>query len=73
MAMQYQNRMNHRVAFILATGGKGIANKETWAQLKRIFVENGATTVEASMRPSAYRLWRKLGFQSKYQVAGVTL
>jgi hypothetical protein len=73
MGMQYQNRMNERVAFIFTTGGKGIARPETWAQVASIFKANGATAVEGGMRPSAYRLWRRLGFIAKYQVAGMKL
>jgi hypothetical protein len=73
MSMQYQNRMNERVAFIFTTGGKGIATPETWAQVARIFKANGATATEGGMRPSAYRLWRRLGFTAKYQVAGMKL
>lgn len=73
MAMQYQNRMNDRVAFIFAVGGKGIAKPEVWEQAKQIFAKNGATAIEGSMRPSAYRLWRRFGFNAKYQVAGMKL
>lgn len=73
MAMQYQNRMNQRVAFIFAVGGRGIATPETWGQLAKLFKNNGATATEGSMRPSAYRLWKRLGFTAKYQVAGMTL
>lgn len=73
LAMQYQNRMNARVAFIFAIGGKGIAQTDSIEQLKELFKKNGATELEGSMRPSAYRLWKKFGLKAKYQVAGMKL
>lgn len=73
MAMQYQNRMNDRVAFIFAVGGRGIATPETWSQVTKIFRASGATSTEGGMRPSAYRLWNRLGFNAKYQVAGMKI
>lgn len=69
----YENRLNHRVAFIPALGGENITNDDNWAQLKSIFANSGATYVEAAMRPATFRLWDGLGFIEKYRVAGVTL
>lgn len=69
----YENRLNHRVAFIPALGGENITNPDNWEQLKKLFAHNGATYVEAAMRPATFRLWDGLGFTEKYRVAGVAL
>ena len=71
--MFYENRLNQRVAFIPALGGKGVTTPENWAKMKAIFTDGGATHVEAAMRGAALRLWERLGFEEKYRVAGVAL
>lgn len=73
LSMLYQNRANARVAFITALGGEGVTTDDYWKQLTTIFKQYGATTVEAGMRPSAYRLWSKLGFVEKYVIAEAKL
>ena len=67
-----QNRRNERVAFIAATGGRSIVTPEDWAQLTAIFKAEGATAVEAAMRPSMARLCRKLLTQ-KYIIVGAAI
>lgn len=69
----YQNRRNSRVAFITALAGSGMTSEDNWTQLKAIFIADGATEVEAAMRPSTLRLWSRLGFKDKYQIAGCAL
>jgi len=73
IGMFYQNRPNHRVAFIVALGGKNITTEENWVQLKEIFKKDGATAIEAAMRNSTFRLWERLGFTEKYRIAGYAL
>lgn len=68
-----QNRRNSRTAFILVCGGEGITTQGNWEQVKAIFTNEGATTVEAAMRPSVLRLWSQLGFKEKYRITGVDL
>ena len=73
MAMQYQTRMNDRVAYIFTLGGNAISFTNAWDQVKAIFSKNGATAIEAGVRPSMVRLARRLGFKAKYQVVGMKL
>lgn len=73
IAYTYQNRRNSRTAFISALAGRAITTDDNWVQLKAIFAADGATEVEAAMRPSTLRLWSRLGFKDKYQIAGCAL
>jgi hypothetical protein len=68
-----QNRRNSRTAFIQALGGAGVTQEENWKQLYALFKSEGATEVEAAMRPAALRLWSQLGFKEKYRITGVQL
>jgi hypothetical protein len=73
LSMVYENRANARVAFITCLAGKGMTTEDNWAQLQAICKKDGATTVEAAMRPSTFRLWSRLGFEEKYLIAEVKL
>ena len=73
LSMVYQNRANDRVAFITCLAGDGMTTDENWAQLQDICKKDGATMIEAAMRPSTFRLWSRLGFQEKYLIAEVKL
>jgi hypothetical protein len=73
LAMVYQNRANDRVAFITCLAGADMTTGDNWAQLQAICKKDGATMVEAAMRPSTLRLWSRLGFEEKYLIAGVKL
>ena len=73
LSVVYQNRPNARVAFITCLGGESVTANENWSQLQDIFKKDGATLVEAAMRPSTFRLWSRLGFQEKYLIAEVKL
>lgn len=73
MSVIYQNRANDRVAFILALAGENLTTHDNWEQLCSIFKKDGATFVEAAMRPSTFRLWKNLGFSEKYRIAGTPL
>lgn len=60
--INYQNHPLQRVAFITAIGGRLIANKDTFAQLKAIAKYNGATIIQGFGRPSIVRLWKQYEF-----------
>lgn len=73
LSVVYQNRPNARVAFITCLAGEGMTTDENWVQLQAICKKDGATMIEAAMRPSTFRLWSRLGFEEKYLIAGVKL
>jgi hypothetical protein len=56
MTISFINYPLNRVAFVTATGGKMIINKETFDQLKRIAKYHGATKIQAMARPAMVRL-----------------
>ena len=72
-AVSFFNRPSDRVAFVIAIGGKLIANKETYAQFEAIIKANGATCVEGAVRESIARLWSRFGFEHKYAIVGKSL
>jgi hypothetical protein len=73
MTVEFQNRPNHRVAFITGTGGKSIINDETFKQLESICRANGATAIECAARDSVSRLLNRFGFKDKYRIVEVLL
>lgn len=58
----YTNYPLHRVAFITTIGGRLFTSKNTFAQLKVILKQNGATLIHGYGRPSIVRLWRQYEF-----------
>jgi hypothetical protein len=73
MTVEFQNRPNHRVAFITGAGGKSIINDETFKQLEGICRVNGATAIECAARDSVARLLDRFGFKDKYRIVEVLL
>ena len=72
--VQFNNMPNDRVAFVVAIGGKLIADKDTWEQFTSLLKVNGATYVEGAARESIARLWKaKFGFEEKYRIVGVRI
>ena len=71
--VQFINRPNDRVCFIVAIGGKLVTSPETFEQLKNYAASNGATCIEGAARDSVARLWTKYGFTEKYKIVGVKL
>ena len=69
MTITFNNYPNHRVAFITATGGKGIITKDTLSQLKEILKGMGATRIRSAVRPSMERLLYRVGFYKRYTIA----
>ena len=72
-AINFFNRPNDRVAFIVAIGGKLITNQDTFKQLKQYLIAMGATALEGASRESAARLWMRYGLTEKYRIVGVKL
>lgn len=72
--IQYINRPNDRVAFIIAIGGKLISDPDTWSNFTDLLRFNGATKVEGAARKSIARLWAiKFNFTEKYRIVEVSL
>jgi len=59
------NRINDKVAMIVAIGGKGIIRKETHADFRELLKTHGATVIEGGIRPSLARLTNRLGYRNK--------
>ena len=71
--VSYFNRPSARVGFVVAIGGKLVANKDTWAQFEHILRANGATYLEGAGRPAIIRLWSRYGMEPKYTITGKEL
>lgn len=71
--VNFMNRPNDRVAFIVAMGGKLISSKETFADFSALLKAFGATYIEGAARESIARLWTRYGLEEKYRIVGVKL
>jgi len=71
--VQFFNRPNDRVCFMIAISGKLITSDETFEQLKTYAASNGATCIEGASRESVARLWTRYGLTEKYRIVGVKL
>jgi hypothetical protein len=72
-AIQFFNRPNDRVAFVVSMGGKLISNRETFQQFSDLLKAFGATAIEGAARESIARLWKRYGFEEKYRIVGAKL
>lgn len=63
MTISFINYPLNRVAFVTATGGKTIVNKEMFEQLKHIAKHYGATKIQAMARPAMAKLLQSCGMQ----------
>ena len=72
-AVQFNNRPNDRVAFVIAIGGKMFTSKDTWQQFVDLLKARGATQVEGAARESIARLWKRYGFEEKYRIVSVRI
>jgi hypothetical protein len=59
------NRINARVAYIIAIAGDAIVKKDLFTQMILRLKELGATVIEGDVRPSVARLLTRLGFRNK--------
>jgi len=71
--VNFFNRPNDRVAFVVAMGGKLISNQDTFLQFKDLLKTFGATYIEGAARESVARLWVKYGLEEKYRIVGTKL
>jgi hypothetical protein len=71
--VQFYNRPNDRVAFVVTIGGRLITNPDTFHQLSNLLKAFGATAIEGSARESIARMWKRYGFEEKYRVVGAKL
>lgn len=71
--VNFVNRPNDRVAFIVAMGGKLISSKETFADFSALLKAFGATYIEGAARESIARLWTRYGLEEKYRIVGVKI
>ena len=71
--VNFVNRPNDRVAFIVTMGGKLISSKETFAEFSALLKAFGATYIEGAARESIARLWTRYGLEEKYRIVGVKL
>jgi hypothetical protein len=67
------NVFPNKIAFIFVIVGKLITTEDNWKELQTILKEDGAIKIEAAMRDSTLRLWSRIGFTKKYNVAEVYL
>ena len=65
VVVAFSNYPNHRVAFVVAIGGKFISSKETFEKFKLALKNMGATKIQGGARESVARLWNRLGFKHK--------
>lgn len=72
-AVQFNNRPNDRVAFVIAIGGKLFTGQDTWQQFVDLLKSRGATQVEGAARESIARLWKRYGFEEKYRIVSVRI
>lgn len=71
--VQFYNRPNDRVAFVVTTSGKMIVNQETYDQFSALLQAFGATYIECASRESAAKLFERVGMKEKYRVVGAKL
>lgn len=73
MLVDVYNRLDQRVAFVTAVGGRGIINENTFKQLQALVKSWGATSLECAARPSMQRMLERVGMKQKYATLGVLL
>ena len=73
MTLSFINYPLNRVAFVTATGGKGVINLDALEQLKAIAKARGATKIQAFGRESMVKLLGKSGFEPRNTLVEVTI
>ena len=71
--VSFANYPMNRVAFITLIGGRMIASRDTFEQLKMLLKQSGATKVQGYGRESIVRLWRRYGFEPRTTLVEVKL
>jgi hypothetical protein len=62
-----------KTAFFVVGAGKNISTSDVWQDVITVLGSLGYSYIEAAMRDSTLRLWSKLGFEKKYNMAGVNI
>lgn len=73
MVIHTFNRPNHRVAFVMAVGGRGIISRDTFTQLGDFARLWGAQRIECAARPAVGRLLERVGMQEQHRILGFSL
>ena len=74
LVIQFQMLPNYTVAHVYSIGGSGVMeNRHHWKSIKSWIKAHGAIKVQGICRPAQARLWRRLGFESIYQIVSVEL
>lgn len=60
-----ENGPNHRTAVVTTVGGKNVITPEIVEQFHYMLRHNGVTRVHCYARPSAARLYKRVGFKDK--------
>lgn len=69
VSVQLTNHPNARVAFITSVGGRGMTDKDLWAQFENCLRQNGATLIRGAAFESVARLWHKaFGTETRYLI-----
>ena len=71
--VSFANYPMARVAFITLIGGRLIANRDTFEQLKMVLKQRGATKVQGYGRESIVRLWKRYGFEPRTTLVEVKI
>ena len=73
-AVEYMNRPNDRVAFVILAAGRFIVVPEVYAQFCDVLRMNGATSLEAACHESQARLYKKVcNAREKYRIVEARL
>lgn len=67
------NRINARVAYVVASGGRLLYDAETFAKFCELLKLHGATIMEANVRDSMLRLLSRRGAYKKSNAVAVNL
>lgn len=69
LTVKFINYPNNRIAYVVALGGKAIAERYLWDQFETWMRTQGATKMRGAAFESVARLWRKqFGVQTRYLV-----
>lgn len=66
MTIAFEMFPNEYIAFITATGGRGIITQDHFNQLSAWCKDRGATRIRTACRPEAARLFRRVGIKQCY-------
>ena len=66
--LQFVNYPNYRIAILVATGGKGIFDKELNVSFEAFVKSKGATKIRGFVRDSMVRLSNRFGYEKVYNV-----